>query len=31
MPNNSNELTNLITEDLFLLLITIENKPVAPE
>ena len=28
---DSNELTNLITEDLFLLLITIENKPVAPE
>ena len=31
IPNNSNELTNFITADFFLLLITIDNKPVAPE
>ena len=31
IPNNSSELTNFITDDLFLLLITIDNSPVAPE
>ena len=30
MPKSSKELTNLITEDLFLDFITIDNKPVAP-
>ena len=30
IPKSSNELTNLITEDLFLDLITTDNKPVAP-
>ena len=29
--NNSNEFTNLITDDFFLLFITIDNNPVAPE
>ena len=31
IPNNSSEFTNLITEDFFLLFITIDSNPVAPE
>ena len=31
IPNNSSEFTNFITDDFFLLLITIDNNPVAPE